>query len=169
MDLSDPLAMLHPRPCHKLMLMSNIAWSLLLSVYMCSYTMPFRKNLQHQNIDALSRFPLPQIQTESRTTPKLVLLMDHLDESSVTAPTSKSEQGGTPFHVKFCSVWNGDGQPTVTIKALLTYSTPSGDTVRMPYLRQGHQELCSYSTVNSSKQLLPWLHFNHGNGSQDHG
>ena len=98
--------------------------------------------------------------------------MDHLDESPVTAPTSKPEQGGTPSHVKFCSVWNGDGQPTVTIKALLTYSIPSGDTVRMPSLRQGHQELCSYSTVisvNSSKQLLPSLHFNHGSGSQDHG
>ena len=58
-------------------------WSLLLSAY--EYTITFRKTQSHQNADALSRLPLPQVQEESRTPPELVLLLDHLDESPVTA------------------------------------------------------------------------------------
>ena len=58
-------------------------WSLLLSAY--EYTITFRKTQAHQNADALSRLPLPQTQIESKTPPELVLVMDHLDESPVTA------------------------------------------------------------------------------------
>ena len=54
-------------------------WSLLLSAY--EYTIRFRNTHAHSNADALSRFPLPEIQKES----KLVLLMDHLEDSPVTA------------------------------------------------------------------------------------
>ena len=58
-------------------------WSLLLSAY--EYTITFRKTQAHGNADALSRLPLPQIQTKSKTPPELVLLMEHLDDSPVTA------------------------------------------------------------------------------------
>ena len=58
-------------------------WLLLLSAY--EYKITFKKTQEHQNADALSRLPLPQTQTESKTPPELVLLMDHLDELPVTA------------------------------------------------------------------------------------
>lgn len=58
-------------------------WSLLLSAY--EYTITFRSTQAHSNADALSRLPLPVVQTESKTPPELVLLLEHLEESPVTA------------------------------------------------------------------------------------
>lgn len=58
-------------------------WSLLLSAYV--YTIRFRNIHAHSNADALNRLPLPEIQKESKTPPELVLLMDHLEDSPVTA------------------------------------------------------------------------------------
>ncbi len=58
-------------------------WSLLLSAY--EYTITFQKTEAHKNTDALSRLLLAQTQTESQTPAKLVLLMEHLDDSPVTA------------------------------------------------------------------------------------
>ena len=58
-------------------------WSLFLSAY--EYNITFRKTHRHQNADALSRLPLPKEQLEMKTPPELVLLMDHIQESPVTA------------------------------------------------------------------------------------
>ena len=58
-------------------------WSLLLSAY--EYAIKFRKTQAHSNADALSRLPLREYQRESETPPELVLLMDHLDDSPITA------------------------------------------------------------------------------------
>ena len=43
------------------------------------------ERLNCKNGDALSRLPLPEAQKESSTPPELVLLMEHLDDSPVTA------------------------------------------------------------------------------------
>ena len=58
-------------------------WSLLLSAY--EYTITFRNTHAHSNADALSRLPLPQTQRESKTPSELVLLIEHLEDSPVTA------------------------------------------------------------------------------------
>ena len=58
-------------------------WSFLLSAY--EYTIRFRNTHAHSSADALSRLPLPETQKESKTPPELVLLMDHLEDSPVTA------------------------------------------------------------------------------------
>ena len=57
-------------------------WSLFLSAY--EYTITFRNTRAHGNADALSRLPLPIVQTEPKTPPELVLLLEHLEESPVT-------------------------------------------------------------------------------------
>ena len=58
-------------------------WSLLLSAY--EYTLVFRKTEAHGNADALSRLPLPVAPAETQSPPELVLLMEQLEESPVTA------------------------------------------------------------------------------------
>ena len=58
-------------------------WSLLLSNY--EYTLSFRGTAAHGNADALSRLPLPEVPDHLSTPPELVLLAEHLDNSSVTA------------------------------------------------------------------------------------
>ena len=58
-------------------------WSLLLSNY--EYTLSFRGTAAHGNADALSRLPLPEVPDPSSTPPELVLLVEHLDDSPVTA------------------------------------------------------------------------------------
>ena len=57
--------------------------SLLLSAY--EYSITFWKTQLQQNTDALTRLLLPEAQKESSTPPELVLLMEHLDDSPVTA------------------------------------------------------------------------------------
>ena len=49
------------------------------------YTICFRKTEAHGNADALSRLPLPESPSEVPTPAELVLLMEHLDGSPVTA------------------------------------------------------------------------------------
>ena len=58
-------------------------WSLLLSAY--EYTMKFRCTSEHSNADALSRVPLREIPAQTETPAELVLLMEHLADSPVTA------------------------------------------------------------------------------------
>ena len=58
-------------------------WSLFLSAY--EYTLVFRKTEAHGNADALSRLPLLEVPAQTQTPPELVLLMDHLNESPITA------------------------------------------------------------------------------------
>ena len=58
-------------------------WSLLLSAY--EYTLLFRGTEEHQNADTLSRLPLPEMPTDVPLPGELVLLLDHLNDSPVTA------------------------------------------------------------------------------------
>lgn len=94
-------------------------WSLLLSAY--EYKIIYRKTQQHQNADALSRLPLPQTQTESKTPPELVLLMDHLDESPVTAQHIRVWTRRDPILSKVMQ-YVERGWPSICGKSLSTYS-----------------------------------------------
>ena len=94
-------------------------WSLLLSAY--EYKITFRKTQEHLNADALSRLPLPQTQTESKTPPELVLLMDHLDESPVTARHIQVWTRRDPVLSKVIQFVE-QGWPSTCDKSLLTYS-----------------------------------------------
>ena len=58
-------------------------WSLFFSSY--EYTLKFRGTQLHGNADALSRLPLSVELSTSEPPPELVLLLDHLDSSPVTA------------------------------------------------------------------------------------
>ena len=58
-------------------------WSLFLSAY--EYTMKFRCTTEHGNADALSRVPLGDTPAQTNTPTELVLLMEHLADSPVTA------------------------------------------------------------------------------------
>ena len=49
------------------------------------YTIHFRKTQAHGNVDALSRLPLPTAPAEVPMPAELVLLMEHLEDSPVTA------------------------------------------------------------------------------------
>ena len=58
-------------------------WHLFLSGY--EYTLVFRNTTAHANANALSRLPLPVEPAEAEVEPELVLLAEHLADSSVTA------------------------------------------------------------------------------------
>ena len=58
-------------------------WSLFLSSY--EYKLVFRNTESHANADALSRLPLLEEPAESDTPPEIVLLVEHLEDSLVTA------------------------------------------------------------------------------------
>ena len=58
-------------------------WSLFMTTY--EYTIRFRKTEEHGNADALNRLPLPVTPSDVPTPAELVLLMEHLDDSPVTA------------------------------------------------------------------------------------
>ena len=94
-------------------------WSLLLSAY--EYKIIYRKTQEHQNADALSRLPLPQTQTESKTPPELVLLMDHLDESPITAQHIRVWTRRDPVLSKVLQFVER-GWPSTCDKSLSTYS-----------------------------------------------
>ena len=47
--------------------------------------MKFRCTGEHGNADALSRVPLREIPAQTKTPPELVLLMEHLANSLITA------------------------------------------------------------------------------------
>ena len=58
-------------------------WTLLLSNY--EYTLAFRNTTAHANADALSRLPFSEEPVSVTPEPELVLLMEHLADSPVTA------------------------------------------------------------------------------------
>ena len=58
-------------------------WSLYLSMF--EYKLKFWNTSAHANADALSRLPLPVKPAVSQTPQELVLLMDYLSDSPVTA------------------------------------------------------------------------------------
>ena len=58
-------------------------WSLFMATF--EYTIRFRKTEEHGNADALSRLPLPVTPSDVPTPAELILLMEHLDDSPVTA------------------------------------------------------------------------------------
>ena len=58
-------------------------WSIILSLY--EYNLEFHKTSAHTNADALSWLPLPVCPAEEDQVPEIVLLLDHLSDSPVTA------------------------------------------------------------------------------------
>ena len=58
-------------------------WSLELSAY--EYTLEFRDTHSHSNADALSRLPLPVLPATTDPPAEIILLLEHLAESPVTA------------------------------------------------------------------------------------
>lgn len=94
-------------------------WSLLLSAY--EYKITFRKTHEHRNADALSRLPLPQTQSESKTPPELVLLMEHLDDSPITARHIRVWTRRDPVLSKVLQ-YVERGWPSTCDKPLSTYS-----------------------------------------------
>ena len=63
-------------------------WSLFLSSF--EYTLKFRKTTAHGNADALSRLPLCVEPASTEIPPELVLLIEHLNNSPVTADQVRS-------------------------------------------------------------------------------
>ena len=81
-DHQPLLALLHEyRPTSTQASARIRCWSL--SAY--EYTIMFRNTHAHSNADALSRLLLPEMQKESATPPELVLLMEHVNDSLITA------------------------------------------------------------------------------------
>ena len=62
-------------------------WSLALSMF--EYDLKFRNTTAHGNADALSRLPLTDTVPDDKTPPELVLLVDHLNSSPITADQIK--------------------------------------------------------------------------------
>ena len=92
-------------------------WSLLLSMY--EYTLKFRRTETHGNADTLSRLPLPVAPAKTETPPELVLLMEHLEDSPVTADTFECGLGGIHPCPQLCSVYVKDGQCRVVQSYIL--------------------------------------------------
>ena len=63
-------------------------WSLYLSMF--EYTLKFRGTTAHANADALSRLPLPVEPAANKDPPELVLLMEHMANSPITADQIRS-------------------------------------------------------------------------------
>lgn len=64
-------------------------WALVLGMY--EYRLGFRSSQSHGNADALSRLPLPQAPEWVPEPPEVVLMMEHLEESPVSARDIRRE------------------------------------------------------------------------------
>ena len=69
-------------------------WGLKLAAY--TYHLQFRAGTQNGNADALSRLPLPVKEPEEEAPDEVVLFMEQLDESPVTAQNIKAQTGKDP-------------------------------------------------------------------------
>jgi len=63
-------------------------WALTLAAY--EYTLVFRPTTQHGKADAMSRLPLPQKPKETPLSAEFILLVQHLEQSPVTASHIKT-------------------------------------------------------------------------------
>ena len=109
-DHQPPLALLHEHhPISPQASASVRHRSLLFSPQ--EYKITFRKTQEHQNADALSRLPLLHTQTESSTSPELVPLMDHLDNSQDNSPVFGQDE--TLRCPRCWTMFNEDGRPLV--------------------------------------------------------
>ena len=70
-------------------------WSLFLSAY--EYTLKFRDTLSHSNADALSRLPLEVVPATSDPPPEVILLLEHMSESPVTAQCIRNSTSKDPL------------------------------------------------------------------------
>ena len=79
------------------------------------YTLVFLKTEAHSNADALSRLPLPTVPAEVSTSSELVLLMEHLADSPVTADHirfwTKRNLSLAPVLQYVQQGWPGQGDP----------------------------------------------------------
>ena len=112
-------------------------WSLLLSMY--EYTLKFRRTEAHGNADTLSRLPLPVAPAKMETPPELVLLMEHLEESLVTAD-----------HIW---VWTRKDPPLSSVVQFLRQRWPSQSSLELhPYWsKKSELSLHQGCTVSSRK------------------
>lgn len=70
-------------------------WALTLAMY--EYTIAFRPTKAHGNADAMSRLPLPVLPTAVPQPPEMVLLMEQLDQSPVTAANVRTWTNTDPL------------------------------------------------------------------------
>ena len=56
---------------------------------MLEYDLKFRRTTEHANADAFSRLPSTNTTQDAKTPPELVLLVDHLNDSPVSAEQIK--------------------------------------------------------------------------------
>ena len=95
-------------------------WSLFLSTY--EYTIKFRKTQLHGNADALSRLPLPEKPEDVPTPAELVLLVEHLNDSPVTACQVKTWTSQDPTLATVMQ-YVKQGWPEKCDEKLMPYST----------------------------------------------
>ena len=75
-------------------------WALTLASF--EYTLEFRSTSKHSNADALSRLPLPEEPSKVPTPAELVLLIQHLEDASVTATQIRHWTLHDPVLSKVC-------------------------------------------------------------------
>ena len=104
---------------------------------MFEYELKFRKTEEHANADALSRLPLTDVSPAGQEAPELVLLVDHLNNSPVTAEQMKGATSRDPN--------------LVTAVQYIKQGWPHKDAIEatlMPYYER-REELTFFLTVAS--------------------
>ena len=88
-------------------------WAFLLSAY--EYILQFRNTPTHGNADALSRLPLPTVPEKTTISLELVLAIEHLADSLVTAGQIRvwTQIGNLPYQQSFSLSGKG-GQTSAT-------------------------------------------------------
>ena len=98
------------------------SWSLFLSAY--EYNLKFRDTLSHSNADALSRLPLAVVPSETDTSPEVILLMEHLCNSPVTAHDIQAATRKDPLLSKVfqyvCRGWSDNSKGGAELSPFFT-------------------------------------------------